>query len=100
VIATGEVSSSAMLVLLAASTRIATPHTRFMVHPVKSSEADEATLKERDFIHSTIRDILSTRTKLTQIEAAGLMSECSVFGTEFAKQVGIISGAENTVGAL
>ena len=57
-----------------------------MVHPVSlDSDADEVGLRERDFIDSTIRDILSTRTKLTQIQAAALMAECSVFGTEFAE---------------
>jgi ATP-dependent protease ClpP protease subunit len=78
------------MVLLAGQVRMATPHTRFMVHPVKSSDLDEATLRERDFMHSTIRDILSTRTKLTQIQAAALMAECSVFGVAYAEKAGII----------
>lgn len=80
-----------MLVLLGANKRKATPNTRFMVHPVSlDSNASEAALRERDFIHSTIRNILHERTHLNQIRAAYLMSQENIFGVQYAKDIGLL----------
>jgi ATP-dependent Clp protease, protease subunit len=67
VVATGQCASAAVLVLLAGSRRLATPHCRLMLHPISMQGVDGAPLTqadaiERHHLQTIIADIIHERT--------------------------------------
>lgn len=84
--------SAAVLVLLAGKHRFATPHCRFLTHPValsgdKPTKSDEA---ESSFLGYEIADVIHERGTLSILKARELLTTEHYFGSTYAKTIGLI----------
>ena len=92
IIATGKCMSAAVVVLLAGKHRYATPHCRFLTHPVSisgdtPSKADE---NEVSFLGYEVAEIIHSRGTIYLPKARSLLAEETYFGSNYAKTIGII----------
>jgi len=95
VIALGQCCSAALLVLLGGARRWATPHCRFMLHPVASSGQESiADERERQCLSSMVMSIIKDRTGFLHVGADKLY-----FSAEEAIQMGFIHRIWNAVPA-
>ena len=93
IIATGQCSSAAMLVLLAASSRYATPNCRFMTHAISAEDAKLSLTdrKELGSLREIAASIITSKTGMSPEQARNLLQPTAFyFGIEVARSLGIV----------
>ncbi len=92
IIATGACMSAAVLVLLAGKHRYATPHCRFLLHPISigGSEPSKADAAEVSFLGTELAEIIHSRGCISLPKARELLAEETYFGANYARSIGLI----------
>ena len=89
VIGTGQVSSAAILILLAGEHRYATTHCRFLIHAIQSETGGE--VAELIALQGIVNDILENRTNMSRVEVESFFAnESSYTGVDDALDLGMI----------
>jgi ATP-dependent protease ClpP protease subunit len=90
--ATGKCMSAAVVVLLGGKHRYATPHCRFLTHPVSMTgdEPSKADVNEVSFLGFEVADIIHARGCISLPKARALLATENYFGSPYAKTIGNI----------
>jgi ATP-dependent protease ClpP protease subunit len=99
IIASGKIFSAGFLILLAGNTRIALPHTTFMMHSVISIPEGNHTVKQQEVdlneskrINNAFLDIAAERTKRNRKWwARTILPQDRYFNVEEGKEIGILT---------
>lgn len=99
IIASGKIFSAGFLILLAGASRVALPHTTFMMHSVISTPESKQTVKQQEVdlneskrINNEFLNIAAARTKRNRKWwARNILPQDKYFNVEDAKEIGILT---------